>query len=264
MTGENLNRRLWDRWAAAHARDPAGFYGLDAFRNGATTLNDIERAELTDVAGRSLLHLQCHIGLDTLSWAREGAVVTGLDFSSEAIAVARGLSAELGIPASFVEAAIGDDAALGGEMFDIVFTSWGVIGWLGDLDLWAAFIARHLAPGGRFYMAEFHPLLDALDDAGQTLARPWLASGAIEETYTCSYAGAAHAPLASREYAHSLGDVVTALSGAGLRIVYLHEFPYSPYGCHPCLEQSGPGMFKRRDAAADAPLSWSVLAVRDR
>jgi len=151
-----LNRASWNARTPVHLR--SRFYDLEAFKAGQTSLKPIELEQVGDVRGKSLLHLQCHFGQDTLSWARLGARVTGLDLSDVAIAEARALASGLGIRARFVEGNVYDaPALLGGERFDVVFTSYGVVGWLPRLEPWARAIAASLAPGGTFHGVEFHP-----------------------------------------------------------------------------------------------------------
>src|SRR5437667_7511054 len=134
------NRRHWDEVVAIHAR--SAFYDLDGFKRGACALSDIELSEIGDVAGRTLLHLQCHFGMGSLSWARLGARVTAVDFSEQAIALARSLGEELGISAEFMCGNIYDLPRLLDRKFDVVFTSYGVLCWLPDLSDWGALIAR--------------------------------------------------------------------------------------------------------------------------
>ena len=165
------NRALWDHWTKLHAA--SAFYDVDGFKQGTSTLMPVERDELGDVASKTMLHLQCHFGLDTLSWARVGAVVTGVDFSPDAIAMARSLSEELNIPATFLCANIYDLSETLDTLFDIVFTSYGVLTWLPDLDRWAQTVAHSLKPGGTFYIVEFHPFVSMLDDDGERIAYPY-------------------------------------------------------------------------------------------
>lgn len=160
----DANRESWNKRTPIHKASV--FYGLDGFKKGATSLNKTELEELGDVKGKKLLHLQCHFGMDTLSWAREGAIVTGVDFSEDAIVSARELAEELHLPATFICSNVYDllqHQELAGS-FDMVFTSYGVIGWLPDLNQWAAVIAFLLKPGGLFYMAEFHPVVWMMDE----------------------------------------------------------------------------------------------------
>ena len=151
------NRRNWDERVAIHARDTTGDYMLDRFRAGEDALHSIEAAELGDISGKRVLHLQCHIGRDTLCLARRGATVTGLDFSSPALDVARRLSEETGLKADFVEGTVDQAPDLTPGPFDLVFTTWGTICWLPDVKKWANIISSVLAPGGELYFADAHP-----------------------------------------------------------------------------------------------------------
>src|SRR6185295_3519013 len=153
----DINRRNWDERAAIHARDATGDYMLDRFRAGEDALHAIEAAELGDISGKRVLHLQCHIGRDTLCLVRRGAIVTGLDFSGAALNVARRLSAETGLKADFVEGTVDQAPHLAPGPFDLVFTTWGTICWLPDVSKWAKVIASVLRPGGELYFADAHP-----------------------------------------------------------------------------------------------------------
>ena len=170
----------WDEWTRVHEK--SAFYDVAGFKAGATSLWPLESEELGPYVGEgtTLLHLQCHFGMDTLSWARRGAVVTGVDLSEEAIALARRLADEVGLAgrATFIAADVYEaDQHLGDALFDVVFVSWGALEWLPDLDRWAALVARHLRPGGLFYMAEIHPVAYALGETeghGVRLAERYL------------------------------------------------------------------------------------------
>ena len=144
----DANRRRWDEAVALHIKGDSKVYRLSAFRAGADILGPIENDELGDVAGKRVLHLQCHFGLDTLCLARRGAEVTGLDFSSAAIKAARALSRETGVPATFVEGNLYDAPDLIDGAFDLVFVTWGAINWLPDIGRWAEIVAHFLKPGG--------------------------------------------------------------------------------------------------------------------
>ncbi len=262
------NQTLWDAWTELNK--DSDFYDLEGFKQGKTSLREVELAELGDVAGRSLLHLQCHFGLDTLSWARMGARATGVDLSPKAIALARSLSEELNIPARFIASDLFEAAQRLDERFDIVYTSYGVICWMSDIRRWARLVHDFLKPGGVFYMVEFHPLVRMLDERGR-LAHPYFHGDEPERfVETGSYANP-DAGVAQEcfEWAHSLGDVVSALIAAGLRLDFLREFPYSVYDCWPNLKETEPGRFVFRppDAADDfepkaIPLMFSVMARR--
>jgi SAM-dependent methyltransferase len=159
------NRALWDEWTAIH--EASSFYDLEGFKagrsggsggSGGSRLRPYEVAEVGEVGGKSLLHLQCHFGIDTLSWARLGARVTGADFSHRAIELARSIAAELDLDATFVRSDLYDLPSVLDGQFDVVYTSRGVLGWLPDLERWAAVVAHFLRPGGVFYITEIHPV----------------------------------------------------------------------------------------------------------
>ena len=156
------NIPTWDERAAVHLCDKTGFYAVDRFRKGGDTLMPIESSEVGDVAGKRLVHLQCHIGLDTLSLARRGASVTGVDFSSVAVEAARKLSSETGVPAKFVQADVYDAARVLEDRFDIVYVSWGSLNWLPDIWAWGKVVSDLLAPGGYLYLAEQHPSISVM------------------------------------------------------------------------------------------------------
>lgn len=227
------NRAHWDERVPLHVA--SDFYDLDAFRAGKDALRDFERAEVGDVTGRSLLHLQCHIGVDTLSWARHGASrVVGLDFSEPAVDVARDLAAELGLTAdraAFVASDVYDAReAVPDPSYDIVYTGVGALCWLPDIRRWAETVAALLSPGGFLYLAEFHPLTDILDDeTGSRVINDYFTRDAWINELSGTYADldAATSNNRSVEWQHPLGEVVSALAAAGLRIEFLHEHDVS-------------------------------------
>ncbi len=247
----DLNREAWDRRAEAHF--VSRFYDVDGFLAGGTSLREIELGEVGDVAGRSLLHLQCHFGLDTLSWARLGADCTGVDISPVAIGQARQLAEKTGLPARFVCTDVYSYARGDAAPSDIVFTSYGAICWLPDLDRWARVIADNLAPGGRFHMAEFHPLYDLI--AGYAYFGG--AEPDVEEsgTYT-ENGGDVRATMAV--WAHPLGRVLNALINAGIEIQRVNEFPFSPYACFEGMVEREPGRFYITHKEHDVPIVYSI------
>ena len=256
------NRALWDAWTDVHYG--SAFYDVDGFLAGRCTLNPLELDEVGDVGGRSLLHLQCHFGLDTLSWARRGARVTGVDLSPEAIRRARALAERSGIAARFIEADLYELPRHELGEFDLVFTSYGVLPWLPDLTGWAAVVAAHLRPGGALHLVEFHPVVFMLDDDGERVRWPYLPTGeAIPMEVKGSYADAdADVSATSWEWSHGLGEVVTALLEAGLRLEWLREHPRSPYDVLPYLERRAEGDYGVRGGRDDLPLLFSLKAVR--
>lgn len=265
----DANRRHWDEITPVHAA--SDFYAghLAELRAGRSRLHGIELAEVGSVGGKSLLHLQCHFGLDTLSWAREGASVTGIDFSTPAIETARGLAAELGIDARFVVSNLYDLPANLAGQFDVVFTSYGAITWLPDMKRWAEIATHFVKPGGFFYVAEFHPVLQTLDDRpGVDEPRfyyPYFESaGPLRFEDDGTYADTA-AHFENREqynYPHSLGEIVTAVVDSGLRLDFLHEFPYCSYPALPFMEHRDDGMWYLTKSALAVPLLFSLKATK--
>lgn len=246
-----MNRAGWDQLVEVHAR--SRFYDVDGFLAGALSLREIELAELQNVAGKRLLHLQCHFGLDTLSWARKGAVCTGVDFSSAAIQKARTLSATAGLHARFVCSDVYGFRATADGPFDIVFTSYGSLCWLPDLDRWAAVVAENLAAGGEFYMVEFHPVHDLL--TGYSYFERAEPDIDVEGTYTENGADTA-ASFAT--WTHGLSNVLNALTGARIGIERVSEFPFSPYRCFENMVEREPGRFFVSHQGNDVPLVYSV------
>jgi SAM-dependent methyltransferase len=257
------NRSLWDGWTRLHKR--SRFYDVDGFKAGKSSLEPLELEEVGDVQGKSLLHLQCHFGMDTLSWARRGARAVGADFSDEAITFARALAAELNIPAEFVCSNVYDlPAALEGR-FDIVYTSYGVLSWLPELDPWGEVVAHFLKPGGFFYIAEHHPLVSMLGDDGHTFEYPYFHTPEpIKLHSTGSYAEPNAPGFSHTEYnwSHSLADVVNALLRAGLRLEFLHEFPYWHANAF-TAEEFAPGKTRLGGWQVELPHMFSLRAVRD-
>ncbi len=259
------NRSLWDGWTRLHAHSE--FYDTEGFKAGRSSLKPIELAEVGDVRGKSLLHLQCHFGQDTLSWARLGAQVTGVDFSDEAVNLARALAAEINIPARFVRSNVYDLPRALDERFDIVFTSYGVLAWLPDLRAWAEVIAQLLKPGGFFYIVEFHPLFEMLDDAGERFAYPYFgAPRPLELRATGSYAARDARDFEHEEYnwPHTLSDTINAVVRAGLRLEYVHEFDYAWHAeAYTFMDELEPGKGRVRGPMGLLPHMFSLRARRD-
>ncbi|MFJ6464595.1 class I SAM-dependent methyltransferase [Streptomyces sp. NPDC091387] len=262
------NRAMWDERVPIHTG--SDFYDLDAFRAGKDSLRAFELAEVGDVTGRSLLHLQCHIGLDTLSWARHGAVqVVGLDFSEPAVETARSLARDLGLPpdrAAFVAADVHDAAeAVPDSSYDIVYTGVGALNWLPDIDRWAETAASLVAPGGFLYLAEFHPLTDCLDDAtGSRIVHDYFSRDAWVDETPGTYADFDAPTVHNRsvEWQHPVGSVVSALAAAGLRIEFLHEHDASLFARFPALERQPDGCYRFPAERPRVPLMYSIKATR--
>ena len=220
------------------------------------------------MAGKTMLHLQCHFGLDSLSWARLGARVTGVDFSPRAIELARSLNDELGLDAAFIQANVYDLPAALDQQFDVIFASYGVCIWLPDLERWARVIAYHLRPGGVFYLADGHPFTGVLEVGpaqGITLGESPYFGGGMLQWYEeeGSYADpSAPVVTASYEWVHSLGEVVSALASAGLVLRWLHEHPVSAWQRYPSMTQGPDGWWRLPPPYDVLPLTFSLMATR--
>jgi SAM-dependent methyltransferase len=263
-----LNRANWDERVAIHLAAP--MYDLSDLRAGRGRLEAIEEAELGDVSGQRIAHLQCHFGADTLRLAQKGAAVVGLDFSAPAIATARRLAAELGLPARFVCADVYDaEAAIPAPHgFDLVFVSWGALCWLPDVARWAQVVASLLRPGGRLYLAEGHPSAWVFDDDAGEGGRPgWFAPyferGPLVLDDPRDYADPAArlANARTHQFQHTMADILNALSAAGLALEWLHEHDAVPWRMFACLEQGADRLWRFPDRAW-LPLSFSLSAVR--
>ena len=258
---------MWDELVHIHAQ--GNTYGLPAFKAGKSSLHALELGEVGDVAGKSLLHLQCHFGKDSLSWARLGAQVTAMDFSPEGIALGRALSQELSLPARFICCNLYDlpaqlDAPQ--EQFDVVYTSYGVLAWLPDHRRWAQIAASYVKPGGFFYIAEFHPLSMVFSETAfpPVVEFTYFDEGAIAWPVEGSYAdrSAVLQAKTSYEWNYPLGEVLTYLVEAGLRIEYLHEWDFSVYNQFPYLQEGPDGLYRLPPGAPRLPLMFSLKASK--
>ena len=266
-----VNRVWWDERVPIHVG--SAFYDVDGFRAGGSSLRPFEVEEAGDIAGKRLLHLQCHFGLDTLSWARAGASVVGLDFSPPAIEAATSLASETGLDAQFVCANVYDSVeALGGERFEIVYTGLGALNWLPDLARWSEIVAELLEPDGFLYLTEFHPFTWVFADETLEIEYDYFHSSegeSFDDGEQGSYADMT-APTrnnATREWAHTISDVVTALLDAGMRLELLHEHDYTLFPRFEHLELDtetlGAGVIYRQPAGTPRlPLMYSLRARR--
>jgi 2-polyprenyl-3-methyl-5-hydroxy-6-metoxy-1,4-benzoquinol methylase len=255
------NKELWNKRTAVHK--DSSFYDLAGFKAGKNVLTPIELNEVGSVQGKKMLHLQCHFGMDSLNWARLGAEVTGIDLSDEAINEAKKLNDELGLNAKFICCNIYDLEEHLDEKFDIVFTSYGVVGWLPDLDKWAALISYYLKPGAVFYMAEFHPVVWMFDEEFTHIKyfydnRELIVTDS-EGTYTDR-----NADIKAKEYSwnHSISEVLNALIKQGLQIRQFNEFMYSPYPCFNNTIQGKDGNWHIKGMEEKIPMVYSVKAIK--
>ncbi|MBK8609191.1 MAG: class I SAM-dependent methyltransferase [Chitinophagaceae bacterium] len=264
------NKESWNKRTAVH-KDSA-FYNLESFKKGKSSLNKIELDELGDVKGKSLLHLQCHFGLDTMSWERAGANCVGVDLSDEAIKLAREINAGLKLNAEFICANVYDLKEVSEVPplegfreagFDIVFTSYGTIGWLPDLDAWAEIVAHFLKPGGTFYIVDFHPTLWMMDENFEQIKYHYFNTDVITEEVSGTYSDRS-APIKSIEHGwnHPFSEIIGALLKQHLQIVQFNEFPYSPYNCFKNLEQGEDLMWRIKGMDEKMPMLYSIKAVK--
>lgn len=256
-----VNKATWNDKVKVHAK--SDMYAMDDFKKGKTSLMKYELDALGDVNGKSLLHLQCHFGQDTLSWNRLGAKSTGVDLSDEGIKLAKELNAELNLDAQFVCCNVLDTAKHVEGNFDIVFTSYGVIGWLPDLKPWGKMIAEKLKKGGTFYMVEFHPIVWMFDylDSKPIMKYGYMQDEVIYEEYEGTYANQ-DSKMITKEYGwnHGLSEVINALTEAGLKTEYLNEYNESPYNVLPDLVETKSGNYETKDKLY--PLIFEIKATK--
>jgi SAM-dependent methyltransferase len=284
-----INRRNWDERATIHAREALSGDMLAGLRAGKDTLFAIEAAELGDVYGKRVLHLQCHLGHDTLCLARRGAIATGLDFSPAAIEAARRLAEETGLRATFVEGRVEEALHLAPGPFDLVFTTWGALCWLPDLRDWARVISGVLAPGGELYCADAHPGFVVLEEqAGRLvptfdfetpLDRPLEFTDDEPTTYIGDPTPMTH--QATRVWLHPLSAIFGAIIDAGLTIMMFHEHELLPWRRYAARVSARPGetialsgdvenmvagpgrLWRLRDGHPRLPLSFSLKARKE-
>lgn len=254
-----VNADAWNRRTNAHV--VSQFYDVEGFLEGQSSLKPLEIGLCGDVSGLDMLHLQCHFGLDTLSWARRGANVTGVDFSATAIAAARRLATETSLRATFIESDVLDLPACLDGSFDLAISTYGVLNWLPCLDLWARGIARSLRAGGRFVLVEFHPVLNLLFNGRVSGARDYFCRSPAVSRSRGTYA-APNDPLEATDirWTHPLGSVVSALAGAGFAIRSLAEYPFCSYRIAPCLDVERDGYWWWSEAPDRAPFMFSLVA----
>lgn len=256
-----VNKDTWNKKVKVHSESE--MYDLESFKEGKSSLKQYELEALGNVKGKTLLHLQCHFGQDTLSWSRLGAKCVGVDISSEGIKLAKQLNVQLQLDAEFVCCNVLDTSEHVKATFDIVFTSYGIIGWLPDLKPWGKMIAERLNFGGTFFIADFHPIVWMFDylESPPVLKYGYHQDEVIYEEYKGTYADE-NSKIISKEYGwnHGLGEVVTALTNAGLHIDYLHEHNESPYNVLPDLVETKSGRYIEKDTKY--PLIFTLKATK--
>ena len=254
------NRAMWDERVDLHVE--SDLYNVPGFLAGQCRLRDFEPDELGSVEGRTLLHLQCHFGLDTLSWARRGAIVTGIDFSEPAIEAARKIARHADIPATFEVCDVYETAATLDRTFDIVYTGLGALCWIPNLDAWAREIVRLLVPGGTFYMSEFHPLTDVFGEDDLAVTESYFDDGRPfrdETSGTYSDRSAKTSNNLSYSWTHPLSRVITALLKVGLTLDSFAEHDYTVFPRFTALSAApGTDVFRFPEGHPRLPLMYSI------
>lgn len=256
-----INRQSWNTKTEVHLQSE--FYDLEGFMNGKTSLNEIELNLLGNINGKTILHLQCHFGQDTISLSRLGATVIGVDLSDKAIESAKQIAAKTDSNATFICCDMYDLPNHLDQQFDIVFTSYGTIGWLPDLDKWAKIVSRFLKPNGQFVFVEFHPVVWMFDDNFDKIGYRYFNSGAIIETESGTYADK-NAPI-TQEYVmwnHGLSEVINSLLNNGLQLQQLNEYDYSPYNCFNKTIEFEPKKYRIEHLEDKIPMVYAVVAKK--
>jgi ubiquinone/menaquinone biosynthesis C-methylase UbiE len=254
----SANRRLWNQRVASHMASK--FYDNESFIAGRNSLNDIERNLLGNVIGHDVLHLQCHFGQDTLSLARMGAQVTGVDFSDVAIAEARRLNQQLSLNAEFICCDVLQLPQVHDAVYDWVFASYGVIGWHPDLEAFMRVVAHFLKPGGQCLLVEFHPVLWMMSANFERLEHSYFNRTVIIETHQSSYTDNSDLaePLIEYGWNHSLSEVMNAAFRQGLCLTHFNEYDYSPYNCFSATVATEQG-FQIKGKEGLLPMVYSLM-----
>jgi SAM-dependent methyltransferase len=257
-----LNRTSWEERVPIHVTSP--LYRTDEFVEGREPLHRFEVEELGDLAGKEVVHLQCHFGMDTISLGRKGARVTGLDFSATAVEAARRLAADVGIEATFVESDVYDAPSALGTKFDVVYTGKGALNWLPDMSAWAETVSSLLRPGGVLYLVEFHPLTWMLSDERLEIEYSYFNDGPMVWDDPRDYADPDVVLQHERtvEWAHPISEIVTAVIAAGLRVDFLHEFAETGFQRFTWLEETAPSVFTMPADRPSIPLMYSLRASK--
>jgi len=260
MRDEHLqsNRKHWDAMVYAHWASE--FYDVPGWLAGRDSLYAIDLSMLPDLEDKRVVHLQCHFGQDTLSLARRGATVTGVDFSARAVERARELAQLAGLEGTFVHSDVYSAPDRVEGTFDVVYTSWGTIGWLPDLSRWAEVVDRLLAPGGAFVIADFHPMIWMYDEDRSTFAYSYFNRGPITEEREESYSGDAKPQTTEVGWNHPIGEVLGALLERGLVLEAFEEYDYSPINCFADTVEVEPGKFQWRGFEGVLPMAYALRA----
>lgn len=256
-----INKESWNNKTDSHVASE--FYDMEGFLKGNTSLQEIELGLLGDISGKTVLHLQCHFGQDSISLSRLGAEVTGVDLSDKAIEKAKDLSVKTKSQATFICCNIYDLPNYLDKQFDIVFTSYGTIGWLPDLDKWAKIVSQFLKPNGKFIFVEFHPVVWMFDDNFDKIGFNYFNSGAIIEAEEGTYADRdASISQENVTWNHSMSEVVNSLIKNGLEINALNEYDYSPYNCFNKTIEIQPRKYRIKHLENKIPMVYAIQCTK--
>jgi ubiquinone/menaquinone biosynthesis C-methylase UbiE len=259
MDYKEVNRKAWNDRTDVHI--DSEFYDVEAFTNGESSLNDIELKLLGDVSGKSVLHLQCHFGMDTISLNRMGAKSTGVDLSDKAIERARELADKVGSSSKFIQSDIYELGDKLDTQFDIVYTSYGTIGWLPDMDKWAKIVSKFLKPGGKFVFVEFHPVVWMFDEQFGKIGYNYFNVEPIVETTSGTYADKeSDLELKTVSWNHDLSEVMNSLLQNGLEIKQFNEYDYSPYNCFDKTIKIAERKYRIEHLDNKIPMVYSIVA----
>lgn len=255
----DVNKKTWNEKVEIHV--DSEFYNMKEFLAGETSLNEIELNLLGDVRGKKILHLQCHFGQDTISLARMGAEVTGVDLSDKAIAKGQEVAEQLGVEVRFICSDVYQLPEVLKEQFDIVYTSYGVIGWLPDMNKWGEVVAKFVKPGGKFVFVEFHPLIWMYDYDFTKIEYSYFNVEAIVETESGTYADtSSESEFNTVNWNHSIADVVQGIVNSQLQIATFEEHNYSPYPCFNHVVEIAPKKYQIAPFGDKAPLVYAIVA----
>lgn len=258
MDYKEVNRESWNQRTKIHWE--SDFYDNKSFLAGSTSLKEIELPLLGDLTGKSALHLQCHFGQDTISLTRLGAcTAVGVDISDEAIRRANELTKMAGSNASFINCDLYDLPNHLDQQFDIVFASYGTIGWLPDIDRWAALVGKYLKPGGRLVFAEFHPVVWMYDNDFSAITYDYFNSDPIVENEGTYTDGDENFESSNISWNHGLADVISSLLKVGVQLEHLQEYDYSPYNCFSNMTEVSPGRFRIASISPRIPMVYSLV-----
>ncbi|WP_353084867.1 class I SAM-dependent methyltransferase [Flavobacterium sp.] len=256
-----LNKNAWNNKTEVHIA--SDFYDMNGFLEGKSTLNSIELELLGAISNKKILHLQCHFGQDTMTFARMGAQATGIDFSEKAIEKATEFSKQLNIDITFICCDIYEAPKYLKDQFDIVFTSYGTIGWLPDLDKWAKVVSQFLKPGGQFIMADFHPVVWMYDNDFKEVFYSYFNIEPIIEDESGTYADR-HSEIEAKTitWNHAISETLNALITNGIELNSFNEYDYSPYNCFNNTEEFEPNKFRIKTFENKIPMVYSIKGTK--